>query len=144
MEEVMDYYTIGQITPGIIAINLATFIGYKKKGPIGGTITTIGFIIPGIILMILAAFFIGNIEDYPAVTHAFAGIRIAVGALILDTVLKMVKGIFKDWKALVIYITAFALSFVFGISPMLIVLGAGLIGLFIYRDQKAKKTGGIQ
>ena len=142
MDEVLDYYTIGQITPGIIAVNLSTFIGYRRKGPLGGTLTTIGFVLPGITLMILAAFFIGNINDYPAVIHAFAGIRIAVGALILDTVIKMAKGIFKDWKALVIYIVAFALSFVWGISPMFIILGAGLMGLFIYRDRAAKKPGG--
>lgn len=138
MDEVMDYYTIAQITPGIIAVNLSTFVGYKKKGPLGGTLTTIGFILPGISLIMLAAFFIRNVEEYPVVIHAFAGVRIAVGALILDTVVKMVKGIFTDWKALVIYVTAFVLSVVWGISPMIIVLAAGLAGLFIYRESSEK------
>ena len=142
MEEVMDYYTIAQITPGIIAVNLSTFIGYKKKGPVGGFLSTVGFVIPGITLIILAAFFIRNIEEYPAVAHAFAGIRIAVGALILDTVIKMIKGIFKDWKALAIYVIAFVLSAVWKASPMLIVLGAGLIGLLIYRPKNIEKTSG--
>ena len=140
MEEVMDYYTIAQITPGIIAVNLSTFVGYKKKGPLGGFLTTTGFVLPGITLIILAAFFIRNIEEYPAVIHAFAGIRIAVGALVLDTIIKMVKGIFKDWKALVIYVVAFILSAFFLISPMLIVLGAGLVGLFIYRPKNTEKA----
>jgi chromate transporter len=138
MDEVMDYYTIAQITPGLIAVNLSTFVGYKKKGPLGGILTTLGFVLPGVTLIILAAFFISSIEDYPLVSHAFTGIRIAVGALILDTVIKMVKGIFKDWKALVIYIIAFALSFVWGASPMLIILGAGLVGFFIYRPRKTE------
>ena len=142
MEEVMDYYTIAQITPGIIAVNLSTFVGYKKKGPLGGTLTTIGFILPGATLIIIAAFFIRNVEDYPAVISAFAGIRVAVGALILDTVLKLMKGIFKDWKAVAIYTAAFAFSFVWGISPMIIVLCAGLTGLFIYRDRSERKAGG--
>jgi chromate transporter len=141
MEEVMDYYTIAQITPGIIAVNLSTFVGFKKKGPLGGVLTTIGFVLPGITLMVLAAFFIRNIEDYPVVVHAFTGIRVAVGALILDTVIKMMKGIFKDWKTLVIYIAAFLLSAIWGFSPMIIVLAAGLAGLFIYRDRSAKKAG---
>ena len=139
MDEVMDYYTIAQITPGIIAVNLSTFIGYKKKGPLGGILSTFGFVLPGILLTILAAFFIQNIEEYSVVSHAFAGIRIAVGALILDTVIKMVKGILKDWKALIIYTAAFVLSFVWAISPMLIILGAGLIGLFVYLPAKTKK-----
>jgi chromate transporter len=140
MDEVMDYYTIAQITPGLIAINLSTFVGYKKKGPLGGILTTLGFALPGVTLIILVAFFISSIENYPLVSHAFTGIRIAVGALILDTVIKMVKGIFKDWKALVIYIIAFVLSVVWGVSPMLIILGAGLIGFFIYRPQKTEKV----
>ena len=138
MEEVMDYYTIAQITPGIIAVNVSTFIGYKRKGPLGGTLATIGFVLPGVTLIILAALFIKNFEEHPVVQHAFAGIRIAVGALIIDTVIKMVKGIFKDWKALVFYITAFFLSAAFKVSPMFIVLGAGLIGLFIYYPGKRK------
>jgi chromate transporter len=141
MEAVMDYYTIAQITPGLIAIHLSTFVGYKKKGPLGGIFTTLGFVPPGVTLIVLAAFFISSIEDYPLVSHAFTGIRIAVGALILDTVIKMVKGIFKDWKALVIYIIAFVLSVVWGASPMLIILGAGLIGLFVYRPRKTEKAG---
>jgi chromate transporter len=141
MDEVMDYYTIAQITPGIIAVNLSTFVGYKKKGPLGGMLTTLGFIIPGVTLLVVAAFFISSIEDYPVVSHAFTGIRIAVGALILDTVVKMVKGIFKDWKALIIYIVAFILSVVWGASPMLIILGAGLVGFFVYRPRKTEKAG---
>jgi chromate transporter len=138
MEEVMDYYTIAQITPGIIAVNLSTFIGYKRKGPLGGALTTIGFVLPGITLIILIALFIRNFQNLPAIKHAFAGIRIAVGALILDTVIKMVKGIFKDWKALIFYIAAFVLSAAFKISPMFIVLGAGLIGLLVYYPRKGK------
>ena len=139
MEEVMDYYTIAQITPGIIAVNLSTFIGYKKKGPLGGTLTTIGFVLPGISFIILAAVFIRNFEELPAVQHAFAGIRVAVGALILDTVIKMVKGIFKDWKALIFYIISFFLSAAFKISPMIIILGAGLIGFFIYYPMRRNR-----
>ena len=142
MDEVMDYYTIAQITPGIIAVNLSTFIGCKRKGLSGGTIATIGFVLPGVTLVILAAFFIRNIEEYPAAVHVFTGIRIAVGALILDTVIKMIKGIFKDPAAIFIYVIAFALSFFLGVSPMIIVLGSGLIGFFVYRFVIAKKDGG--
>ena len=136
MDEVMDYYTIAQITPGIIAVNLSTFVGCKKKGPLGGLLATAGFIIPGVTLIAAAALFIQNFTEIPAVQHAFTGIRIAVGALILDTVIKMVKGVFKDIKALILYIIAFVLSVVWGVSPMLTVLGAGIVGLVIFRPQK--------
>jgi len=144
MEEVMDYYTIAQITPGIIAVNLSTFIGCKRKGAFGGIIATIGFVLPGIALVILAVFFIKNIEKYPAAVHAFTGIRIAVGALILDTVIKMLKGIIKNKTTIVIYIVALALSFFWRVSPMIIVLGAGLAGFLIYRFANRKKDGGKQ
>jgi chromate transporter len=139
MDEVMDYYTIAQITPGIIAVNLATFIGYKRKGYAGGILTTVGFVLPGVILIILAALLIKNFEELSVVQNAFAGIRIAVGALIIDTVIKMIKGIFKDWKAAIFFITALIISFVFKVSPMLIVLSAGVIGLLINYPKKTKE-----
>ena len=143
MDEVMEYYTIAQITPGLIGVNLSTFVGYKQKGAFGGILATLGFVLPGATLIIAAALFIGNFADLPVVRHAFTGIRIAVGALILDTVIKMVKGVFKDIKALIIYIIVFVISVLpSGIVPALIkspvslVLVSGLVGLFIYRPKK--------
>jgi chromate transporter len=135
MEEVMDYYAIAQVTPGVIAVNLSTFVGYKRKGPVGGVIATIGVVLPGICLITLVAICLGNFADLPAVRHAFAGIRVAVGALILDTVIKMVKGVFKDWKSLIIYIAIFALSFVWSVSPVVLILLAGLAGLLLFRKR---------
>jgi chromate transporter len=70
------------------------------------------------------------------VQHAFTGIRVAVGALILDTVIKMVKGVFKNWKSLVIYIIAFTLSFVWSVSPVLLVIASGVAGLLVFRERK--------
>jgi chromate transporter len=138
----MDYYTIAQITPGIIAVNLSTFVGYKQGGFLGGFLATVGFIFPGVSLILAVALFISNLADIPAVQHAFAGIRIAVGALILDTVIKLVKGVFKDFKALVIYIIVFVLSAFWKASPVLLVLGAGAAGLAFCRAKKpASGTG---
>ena len=143
MDEVMDYYTIAQITPGIIAVNLSTFVGYRQKGAIGGILATIGFVLPGVTLVTAAALFINNLAEIPEVQHAFAGIRIAVGALILNTVIKLVKGVFRDIKALVIYILVFALSVLppgtlpaFVKSPVTLVLASGLAGLFVFRQKK--------
>jgi chromate transporter len=132
MDEVMNYYTIAQVTPGIIAVNLSTFIGYKRKGPLGGFLATVGFVLPGVIFITIIAICLRSFADLPAVQHAFTGIRVAVGALILDTVIKMVKGVFKNWKALVIYITAFALSFFRNVSPVLLVIASGVVGLLVF------------
>ena len=144
MEELIDYYTIAQITPGLIGINLATFVGHRRKGILGGILATLGFVFPGSTLILAAAVFIGNISEIPAVAHAFTGIRIAVSALVLDTVIKMVKGVFKDAKALIIYIIVFGISILpYGIipgllkSPVSLVLASGLVGLLVYR-QKGK------
>ena len=156
MDEVMDYYTIAQITPGIIAVNLSTFVGCKRKGAIGGWLATVGFVFPGVTLITVAAVFINNLADIPAVRHAFTGIRIAVGALILDTVIKMVRDIFKEVKTLVIYIIILALSILpsgflpgFFRFPVLLILVSGLAGLFIFRRKISAsdadgKAGGDQ
>ena len=152
MEEVMDYYTIAQITPGLIAVNLSTFVGNKQKGVLGGILATLGFVLPGVTLILAAALLISNFEEIEAVRHAFAGIRIAVGALILDTVIKMVKGAFKDKIAPVIYLLVFGIAIlpiglfgdagsIMGIvkSPVTLVLASGLAGLIIYRQRKEQK-----
>ncbi|MHB9294200.1 chromate transporter [Hollandina sp. SP2] len=142
MEEVMDYYTIAQVTPGIIAVNTATFIGFKRKGLLGGLLTTFGFVFPGILFVTVIAVFLQNFADYPLVQHAFTGIRVAVGALILDTVMKLLKGVFKDGKALVIFILSLTLSVVFNPNPVLLVVAAGVAGFFLYRPQKGPGPGG--
>ncbi|MDR2552589.1 MAG: chromate transporter [Treponema sp.] len=128
MDEIMDYYTVAQVTPGIIAVNVSTFVGYKRKGLLGGVLATAGFILPGISLMILVSLFISRFAQYPAAQHAFAGIRIAVGALILDTVIKLLQGFYKNRISMAIFAAAFALAAVLGVSPAAVVLGAGLLG----------------
>jgi chromate transporter len=138
MEEALDYYTIGQVTPGVIAVNTATFIGYKRGGPIGGILATLGFIFPSMILITIAAAFLTNYAEIPVVRHAFRGIRVAVVALIVDTVLKMRKGVFKDIKALTIFVIALGLSAVLSASPVLLVAAAGLAGFLLYRPKRCK------
>ena len=141
MDEVMDYYTIAQITPGIIAVNVATFVGCKRKGVSGGIAATLGLILPGVSLMIIIALFIRRFAEYEAVRHAFAGIRLAVSAIILDTVLKLFKGVFKNFRSVVIFSIALALSAVLSVSPVFIILGAGLAGFLLF---PAKKEAGGQ
>lgn len=136
MDEVMDYFAIGQVTPGVIAVNVSTFIGIKKKGIPGGILTTLGFILPSLIIITLIAVFLKNFSHIPLVRYAFGGIRIAVGALILDTVIKLFKRAVGDWKALAICIAAFVLSAVFRASPVLLVISAGITGFLLHRPRK--------
>jgi chromate transporter len=140
MEEVIDYYTIGQVTPGVIAVNTATFIGFKRKGVPGGVIATLGLIFPSLILISLVASFLTGYADIPAVRHAFGGIRVAVGALIADTVLKMLKGVFKNFKAPVIFVIVLGLSAVLSVSPVLLVAAAGAAGFILYRPKRDGDT----
>ena len=151
MDEVMDYYVIAQITPGLIGVNLATFVGFKKKGTIGGIFATLGYVLPSATIILIVAVFISNLADIPIVQHAFTGIRISVGALVLDTVIKMVKGALKDLKALAICIVVFVISVLprgmipaFIKSPVSLVLAAGLLGLLIYRQKKTASPGNTQ
>jgi len=145
IEEVMDYYTVGQIIPGIIGVNLSTFVGYKRKGPVGGVIAPMGFVLPGVTLILLLAAFIGNFADIPIVQNAFTGIRIAVGALILDTVIKLSKGVLKNAQAVIIFLIVFTLSAIpsgllpipgFVKSPVFLILASGLAGFIIYKLKK--------
>ena len=138
MDEVMDYFTIAQITPGIIAVNVATFVGYKRKGILGGIIATIALILPGVSLMLIISLFLRRFAEYRLVQHAFTGIRIAVCALILDTLVKLFKGLFKDLRPIIIFIIALVLSLVFSISPVLIILGAGMVGFLLYNKKEGQ------
>ena len=135
MDEVLDFYTIAQITPGVIAVNIATFVGCKRKSVFGGAVATIGLILPGVCLMMLVSLFVKRFAEYPLVQHALAGIRLAVCALILDTSIKLFKGFFKNYRAVIISVIAFVLSAVFSVSPAYIVLGAGLAGFLLLRPR---------
>jgi len=138
MDEVMDFYTISQITPGVIAVNIATYVGCRREGLAGGAIATVGLILPGVSLMLIVSLFVRHFAEYPAVQHALAGIRLAVCALILHTSIKLIKGFFRDYKSIILCIIVFALSAVFGVSPVYIILGAGLAGFLFFSPDKSK------
>ena len=140
MEEVLDFYTIAQITPGIIIVNIATLVGYKRKGFPGGMIATIGLVLPGISLMLIASLFVNSLAEYPVVQHALAGIRIAVCAIMLSTIIKLVKGFYKNYKSVAIFVIAFALSAIFSISPVYVILAAGAAGFLLYVLERKKSA----
>lgn len=128
VEELLDYYAISQCTPGIIAVNVATFIGNKRKGIIGGIVATLGMVTPSIVIMSILAFLINKGIELKGVAHAFAGIRIVAIALILNTVMIMWKHSLKEKFSYIILAMVICLSIFLKVSPVWIVLISALFG----------------
>lgn len=137
-DEVMDYYAIGQLTPGVIAVNVSTFVGTKRKGISGAIFATLGMITPSLIIILIIASLLSNFADMPVVIHAFVGIRVAVLAMMTKTIVTMVKKGVKDVCTLVIFLMVLSTLF-FDVIPTVIVIGAALIGISYRRWVVRKK-----
>ena len=138
-EELMDYYAIGQCTPGIIAVNTATFIGYRQAGILGGIAATFSLTLPSFIIILIIAAVLQNFADLAVVKNAFAGIRAAVVALVLGAVIKLFKSSVVDKPTLCIFIAVTLCSLFLNISPVIFVLAAGLIGIALKVWKEAGK-----
>ena len=137
-EELLNYYSIGQCTPGIIAVNAASFIGYKLRKISGLISATLGVISPSLIIIILVAALLRQYMDNQDVQQAFGGIRICVIALIIDTVWDMWKKGIKDVRGYIVFAAAALLLWFFNLSAILIViLAAG--AAFVPNPGRAKK-----
>jgi len=130
-EELLDYFAIGQCTPGVIAVNTATFVGYKTKGIWGGIVATLGVVSPSIVIITVIAMVLSNFMDNPWVMHAFAGIRVAVCALIVSSVIKLAKSNVKKYWHIALAICAFVVVAVFGLSPVYVVIACAVLS-FIF------------
>ena len=130
-EELTDYFAIGQCTPGIIAVNTATFIGQKLKEKIGGLMTTLGVVFPSIVIITLLAGVIDAFSHLVWVQHAFAGVRVCVCVLIFNAVLKLWKSAVKDRWALGIFLVVFLGAVFLDVSPVVFVLFAAAAGIII-------------
>ena len=155
-EQLTDYYAVGQCTPGVIAVNTATFIGAKQAGIAGGIVATLGVVtIPAVLILIIAAF-LSSFMDSVIIAHAFNGIRACVTALILVSVIKLFKGAVKDWPTRIIYIAVLALAaagnflaapenlaYVWNTitSPVFLVVISGISGFAIRSIQRSMKGG---
>ena len=140
-EELMDYFAIGQCTPGIIAVNTATFIGYKRKGIIGGIFATLGLIFPSLVIITIIAAFIRSFADLKVVGHAFNGIKAGVCALILDAVIKLIKKSVIDRYTLILFLLVFFISLLTGFSTIVLVVLSGLAGFIICRVKSKYNAG---
>ena len=138
-EELSDYFAIGQCTPGVIAVNTATFIGQKRRGILGGIVATLGVVFPSLVIIAALAGVITTFSHLAWVQHAFAGIRVCVCVLIFNAVLKLWKGAVKDVWGLVIFLVILALSVFTKLSPIIYVLAAAVAGLLI-KNLGAKRS----
>ena len=138
-EELTDYFAIGQCTPGIIAVNTATFVGQKRCGAAGGICATLGVVFPSMVIITVIAAVLRNFAEVSAVQHAFAGVRVCVCVLILNAVVKLWKKTVVDLPALLIFLCVLALSLFTSLSPVLYVVSAAVAGILI-RQLGGKRT----
>lgn len=156
-EQLSDYFAIGQCTPGIIAVNTATFVGHSRKGNAGGVVATLGLVFPCIIIIMLIAAFLQNFAHLSVVVHAFNGVRACVCALILSSVLKLRKSTVVDRPTAVLFAVVLVLAalgtFVtftgrfpggnvidFLLSPIVLVVCAGTAGVCIRAARGGEKA----
>lgn len=135
-EELLDYYAVGQCTPGVIAVNTATFIGYNNAGILGAIAATAGVITPSLIIIMIIAQFIKNFASLEIVKHAFSGIRAAVAVLVVNAVIKLWNSGVKDATGVIIFSVTLILSILVNISPVYVVIGAILVGITAKKIRK--------
>ena len=128
-EEILDYYAIGQCTPGVIAVNTATFIGTKLAGALGGAVATLAVVCPSVIIITAISTVLKNFSDLDIVQHAFAGIRVAVAALVVSSVWKLYRKGVKGALSNGIFAASLLLVVLLDISPVWVVLAALVLGI---------------
>lgn len=137
-EELVDYFAIGQTTPGIIAVNTATFIGQKQKGALGVIVATLGFVFPSYIIITLISMFMRNFSELAIIQNAFAGIRVSVYVLILNAVLKLWQNSIVDKVGIAIFALIFILSVSTSLSPVLFIILAAFIGVAAKLQERSR------
>ncbi|MBQ7624476.1 MAG: chromate transporter [Clostridia bacterium] len=129
--ELMDWYAVGQCTPGVIAVNTATFVGRKEKGTLGALFATAGVVFPSFVIILLIAALLTGFADNIYVKSAFAGIRVCVCVLILNAVIKLSKKAVTDAFTLIILLAVWVASFFLKASPVLTVVISAALGVLI-------------
>ncbi len=146
-EDMMNVTVIAESTPGPIAINCATFVGYRQKGYPGAVLATLGMILPSFLIILLISGFLDHFLDVTWVASAFKGIRIAVGILILDAAVKMIRKMPKKRMSLAIMICAAVLMllvnlFSWHLSSIIVMLASGAISLSVFIMGNTSGKGG--
>ncbi|ONI38217.1 chromate transporter [Candidatus Epulonipiscium fishelsonii] len=137
-EEVLDYFAIGQMTPGIIAVNTATFVGFKRRGIVGAIVATLGMIAPSLIIITIIAAIFDQVINNVMVQHALSGIRIVVVAFIAQGIYKMGKPSIKGKLTACLFVMA-AILLLINVSPIYVIISGALIGLFAKHNERGAK-----
>lgn len=147
-DEMMNMTIIAESTPGPIAINCATYTGYKKAGVLGAAFATLGMVLPSFLIIYMISVFLDNFLEYTIVAKAFSGIKIAVGILILDAGINMVKKMKKNTLTLILMIGSFVAMlgvniFAWNFSSVMLMLISAFISLnvFLIKHFISKKGG---
>ena len=148
-QDLTDYFAIGQCTPGLIALNVSTFIGSRRKGIPGAIAATTGFVTIPIVIILIIATFLQGFADYPVVQNAFAGIRVCVCVLIIQAVLRLWSKSVVDKTTLVLYIGVFLMTALSGVLPLavpaaVLVIISGMLGVIIGGFRDKNKEGKIK
>lgn len=128
-EDILEIVAIAESTPGPIAINAATFVGYRAAGVWGSALATFGVVVPSFVIILLISFVLRQFQQLPVVQYAFWGIRAGVVALLIKSLWTMYKKSPKGWPAYVCMAAAFVLTTVLDVHILVVIIGCGLFGL---------------
>ncbi len=137
--ELLDSFAVSQCVPGVIAVNTALLIGYKIKKIRGALVAVFGVVLPSVIIILIIAALFTRFSDIPAVQNAMKGIRVAVAALIVSSLIKIIKTGVKNIPQIIIAVLSFVLVAVIGASPVYIIIGSALFGLCMFRIKPEKE-----
>lgn len=137
-ETIMDYYALSQSLPGLIAVNVSVFIGYRYKGVIGAITAALGMVSPCLLIITTIALFMAGFRDNVYVQRALGGVSVCVVALILQSVLSLWKKGVKDVPGVAIFGVIFVLSLFTEISPVILVVCCGAVGILVGRMRKGQ------
>lgn len=138
-EELLDYYAVSQSTPGIIMVNVATFIGYKERGLLGGIIATLGVVSPSLIIITLIASLIENFASISYVQSALKGIAAGISAIMISSLIKLGKSSLTDILSVILCIVGFVISYFTKISIIYAVVLGIAVGIIKYELLEVKK-----
>ena len=141
-EELLDYFAVGQCTPGVIAVNTATFVGFKEKKLSGAIFATLGIVSPSLVIITVIAALLSNFSHIATVQNAFAGIRVAVCVLILNSIVKLWKKSVVDKLTLGVFLAVFIGSVLLShVSPVVFIVAAAVLGIVVRVWLRTGKEG---
>lgn len=137
-DEIIDYYSLSQVLPGLIAVNVAGLVGYKVKGKLGVLTSVIGMITPSIIVILLIATVMSNIMHNEYVIHALAGVKVATIILILETIVSLWRKSVSNAFGLGVFMASLAFLIAFSVSPIYLIVISSAFGFLVRKMEKKK------